>query len=180
MDFSKVDNILPKIGPKLSQYQYIMQSLHTVNTANDLDFQRHYNGFYRVQRRKPEFYAFYYSLLEKYKTQRVSFSDILQEIYCNTHRVEASFSSKMLSVIDPSHPVWDKYVLTNLSIRAPYYYDRNRIQKIIDIYDEIVSWYTSFLKTTEAKTLIQKFDTYYPNTGITDLKKIDFIIWQTR
>ena len=180
MNFSAVDSILPNIQPKLSQYQYIMQSIRSANVAADRDFQRHYNGFFRVQRRKPEFYAFYYSLLEKYKNINVSFSDILKELYLNTNRVEASFSSKMLSVIDPQYPVWDKYVLQNLGLKAPYTYDKNRISKIICIYDEIISWYEHFLMTKEAQELIAKFDAYYPGSGTTNLKKIDFIIWQTR
>ena len=180
MQFSKVESILPKIKPKLVQYQYIMRALHSVNTATDLDFQHRYNGFYRVQRRKPEFYAVYYGLLEKYKNQTVSFSDILQEIYNNTGRMEASFSSKMLSVIDPHYPVWDKYVLENLGMKAPYTYDKNRMKKILHIYQGIIDWYDYFLKTDEAISVIEKFDRYYPDSGITSLKKIDFIIWQTR
>ena len=94
--------------------------------------------------------------------------------------MEASFSSKMLSVINPQYPVWDKYVLINLGLKAPYTYDKNRMSKIICIYNDIVTWYERFLNTEEAQNLIEKFDRHYPNSGITNLKKIDLIIWQTR
>ena len=46
MNFSKIDSILPNIQPKLSQYQYIIQSIRSANVATDRDFQRHYNGFF--------------------------------------------------------------------------------------------------------------------------------------
>lgn len=76
MQFSKVESILPKIKPKLVQYQYIMRALHSVNTATDLDFQHRYNGFYRVQRRKLEFE--YYDFMSDYRSPWV-FNKILQK-----------------------------------------------------------------------------------------------------
>ena len=180
MDTQRVQVALERLGPGLSKCQMLLQTLYRTDVSRDRDFQRKYNGFFRMQRRSPEFYDFYFSLLEKKKYKGSSFGEILDEIYRNTHRMEASFSSKMLSVIDPSYPVWDRYVLTNLGLKAPPSYAKDREEKVILLYEAIVDWYASYLKTEEAAGLIQKFDTMYPHANITDIKKLDLIIWQMR
>ncbi len=164
----------------LHKYQNIMAQLHTRNVSEDKEFQRNYNGFFRMQRRTPEFYAAYFLLLEQLKTEPADFSQILKTIHFQTNRVEASFSSKMLSVIDPTCPVWDRYVLQNLGLKAPYASANNRIEKVVAVYDKITDWYRDFMSTEEAAEMIRMFDEKYPDAHISDVKKIDLILWQMR
>ena len=60
----KVKIALPKIETGLRKYQDIMTMLNKVNVSLDKDFQRMYNGFYRVRQRKPEFYEVYYAYMD--------------------------------------------------------------------------------------------------------------------
>ena len=128
----------------------------------------------------------FFNLLETFKNNKLDFSDIITLIFDNTNRIEASFSSKLLATIDPNYPVWDKYVLLNLGLKAPSYSGttpeakRKRIIKIIGLHNSITEWYSGFLGTENAKSLIRCFDAYYKNVNITDSKKIDLILWKLR
>ena len=93
-----------------------------------------------------------------------------------SYNVEASFSSKMIATLNPQMPIWDKYVLQNLGLKAPYSYAKNRLTKVVRLYDQIIQWYD----TEEAKHCLEIFNQHYPNVEMTDTKKIDWILWGTR
>jgi hypothetical protein len=59
-------------------------------------------------------------------------------------------------------------------------YPEARVQIINNTYDTLVKWYTDFLSTEEAKIMIYDFNTKIGKVDITDTKKVDFILWQTR
>jgi hypothetical protein len=58
--------------------------------------------------------------------------------------------------------------------------EMDRIEETIQLYERIVDWYKDYLKDEEGQKIIELFDEEYPNTGITDIKKVDFVIWQIR
>lgn len=176
-----VEKSLPKIEKGLQKYQKIFVQFNQVNIANDRQFQKEYNGFFRVRQRTKEFYTEYYKFMELNKSNKnLTFGIILKHFYNLFNRIEASFSSKLLSIINPDMPVWDEFVLQNLRLKKPMQYDQNRIQKTIDLYSEILKWYNDFMQKEEAKRWIELFDLKYPKAGITNVKKIDLILWQVR
>lgn len=174
------DQVFMKIAPGLQQYNHIMEAVQTVDVSKDKEFQRMFNGFYRMRQRSQSFYTYYFSLMEQLKNKVVNFEIIYRNIYENTGRIEASFSSKMLATLWPEKPIWDKYVLANLNIKVPYSTDKNRFEKNIQLYEEINNWYDNYLQSELAKECITEFDKWYPNSMITKTKKIDFILWQSR
>ena len=97
-------------------------------------------------------------------------------LYQETGSIHASFSSKLLATVNPNMPIWDKFVLQNLGLRTPYSYEKGRLQKTIQLYQKICDWY----KTDEAIKKLAVFNQQFPGTNITDVKKIDFILWATR
>lgn len=164
-----------KIG--IEKYLAIMQMFKSTNVKEDMDFQRKFNGFYRIRSSSKEFYACYYNFLEDNKNNRdLKFDEILQYFYKTLGRVEASFSSKILATINPQMPIWDKFVIGNLNLKAPYYSDKNRLAKIVNVYNEICNWY----QTAEAQEKLQLFNHHFSNINISDTKKIDFVLWQIR
>lgn len=168
-DFSKIESKLPT-------YLKIMDTVQHTNVATDRAFQQLFNGFYRIRQRSQSFYAVLYRFLEEHKQdQQLTYPMVLQELYSETGRIERSFSSKILATVRPEYPVWDQYVLENLGKKAPAYGTRD-LEKIISAYDDICTWY----QTDEARKKIAVFEAHFPNVPITDTKKIDFILWQTR
>lgn len=168
----------------LQKYLQIMQLVKNSNVEISKEFQRKFNGFYKV-RRKKDFRNALYEYLEKNKNKHISFEQTLNFFYQKFDRLEPSFSSKIVATIDPNYPVWDSEVLarlkTRLKIRISANTDKKvRFEKIVKTYTDIANWYFEFLKTKQAKEMIKDFDKRIGISDITDTKKIDLIIWQTR
>lgn len=180
MDVIKINESMNKIKPGLEKYLNIMDIVNKVDVSKDESFQRAFNGFYRIRQRNSDFYEKYYLFMESNKNKDISFEKTLLYFYNELGRIEASFSSKLVATINPNLPIWDSMVLKNLNLTQPHYYSKNRIQEIINLYDKIHQWYKTFVLTDEGKNIISVFDENYPNTHISDVKKIDFVLWQIR
>lgn len=144
------------------------------------DFQRAFNGYYRI-RRNEEWRQHYYDLFVKAKAERYSFEQIITELYRLTGNAEASFSSKMLATIDASMPIWDQYVLQNLSLELTGKSQEEKLQNAVVLYDRILRWYNDYLTTEEARENIMEFDRLLPEYAwVSDTKKIDCLLWSKR
>ena len=166
-----------RVETGIKKYNWIMEHVHEVDVSADAEFQKFFNGFYRMRQRSAVFYKSYYAFLERNKDNKnLAFEDILTYLYEETGSIHASFSSKLLATVNPNMPIWDKFVLQNLGLRTPYYYEKDRLQKTVQLYQKICDWY----KTEQAREKLQLFNKQYPDAKITDVKKIDFILWATR
>ena len=144
------------------------------------EFRRAFNGYYRI-RRNEEWRQHYYDLFVKAKDERLSFEQIITELYQLTGNVESSFSSKMLATIDASKPIWDQYVLQNLGLELTEKTQEEKLQNAVILYDRIVNWYTDYLTTDEARENIGEFDRLLPEyERVNDTKKIDCLLWRKR
>ena len=157
-----------------------MRDYWNTNVAESSEFQKNFNGFYRIRQRNKDWYFYYYHMLEDFKIKNQSFAELLQEFKDRTGRIEPSFISKMYATKNPEYPIIDTWILHNLKIKRPYAYDNNRLQKFIDIHKRIVNWYNNLFSTGEGNNYIRQFDEIYQNCDITKIKKIDFILWQMR
>ena len=177
LDNTNWENI--RIGIK--KYLLLMQLLKTkdIQTANL--FHRTFNGFYKVRRQK-DFRDALFGYLEYNKNKKVSFKQSLLFFNKKFQRLEPSFSSKIVATINPNLPIWDTEVLARLNITVPNYnLDREiRSRRMTRIYEKIVGWYSKFLNTKQAETMIETFNKKIGILDITPIKKIDFILWQTR
>ncbi len=162
----------------LPSYQYIMEKVRQTNVVKDEDFQRTFNGFYKI-RRNDVWRKSYYNAFEYFKKQEdVSFEDILCKIYEDTGMIEASFASKMLATLDENMPIWDSKVLKVLDFSVKVTNPQEKIDTIILTYGKIVRWYEEYLDTDEAKENLRIFDAYLPDyIDISAVKKIDYMLW---
>ena len=164
----------------LDKYADIMEATWKNDVSSDIVFQHAFNAFYRV-RRNAEWRENYYKLFERAKKEHYSFADVIGCLYVETGNIEASFSSKMIATIDPDKPIWDQYVLQNLGLELKGKNPRERVEKAIQIYDRIETWYRDYLATEEARKNIEEFDRWLPSyRWIPDIKKIDYLLWSRR
>ena len=164
----------------LDKYKTIMEQVNKTNVSIDLDFQRNFNGFYRV-RRNTEWRSAYYSLFEELKDKHPSFERILRAVYQFSGNVETSFSSKMLATIDPNMPIWDKYVAQNLCLELKGKTKEDQLQCAIELYGQMIEWYKDFIATENGQECIAQFEQVLPGyTWVSDVKKIDFFLWSIR
>ncbi|MFA7253507.1 MAG: hypothetical protein WC107_03050 [Patescibacteria group bacterium] len=166
----------------LSKYLHIMHLFMDTNVQTNSEFQRLFNGFYKIRQRPKEFYQALYDYLEQNKNKKASFAQTLSFFYEKLNRFEPSFSSKIVATINPGYPVWDSVVLKRLNLKSPVYSSNRdiRLNKMNQIYEDIINWYSIFLTTEEAEKMLITFDAKMGSVNISDIKKIDLILWQTR
>ncbi len=181
MNLDEIQTAIAKAQKGVAQYAALMDLFWKVDVSVDASFQRQYNAFYRVQRRQESWYRNYYALMQKLKGTRPVFPDVLDAIHGTSGRYEPSFASKLVATIDPSKPVWDVHVLGNTCHSAPSYTNKAKVSLAKAAYASIEGWYIAFLQSSEGKLCVSEFDRLVPShRGFTALKKVDFILWQTR
>lgn len=181
MTYDEIQDALSKANKGISQYAALMSLFPNVDVSTDTEFQRKYNAFYRVQRRQQAWYRSYYTLMQRLKEAPPVFADVLDQIHSLTGRYEPSFASKLVATINPSKPIWDVHVLANTGHKAPGYFRKDKLALAKSAYASIESWYSTFLQSSEGKLCVSEFDRVAPgHRDFTDLKKVDFVLWQTR
>jgi hypothetical protein len=118
--------------------------------------------------------------MESARLAGIGFPEALKEISRRTGRIEASFSSKLVATLDASQPVIDKFVLKNFGLKLPPWGLPDRESKTIVVYRDLCVAYHDFLQSPTGLMIRDLFDRRYPKSGITELKKIDLVLWQIR
>ena len=78
-------------------------------------------------------------------------------------------------------PIWDMYVLKNLGFKIKLGKPLDKIEQAVTFYREINDYFIELLKSEWGKEAIYLFNETIPDhRWISDLKKIDFYIWQIR
>ena len=171
----------------IKKYIEIMENIQKINVSNTNDpktndFQRNFNSFYKL-RRGEQFRNAYYSFLEYNKKRKPSFIKVLRKLY-RFGNLEASFASKLLATINPKLPIWDKLVLDYFKLEPPSRTlpPEERIKQANAVYEELRKKYKELIDKDEGQKMIELFNRYYPKIKekIMPIKKIDFIIWQSR
>ena len=162
------------------KYKQIMETVRKTDVSSDLDFQRIFNGFYRI-RMNAEWRKAYYDLFEMAKDSNPSFESILRTMYETTGNIEASFSSKMLATINVDMPIWDRYVVQNLCLNMKGKTKEDQLRCAVSLYDQMINWYADFRRTENGRDCIREFDRTLPGyVWMSDVKKIDFYLWSIR
>lgn len=181
---SRKDEILTILDNEraVEKYCRLQQELRTsdVSGAPGAEFRRRFKGFYRV-RRGQMFCDTYFALLEREKRNTaLEFSDVLSEV--SGDKVEASFASKLVASVRPDLPVWDSKVMNNIGISTTSRPGTRseRMQTTLNRYRELQIRTTTLLQDERFQELRRSFDQKFPNTAITDMKVLDFFLWQYR
>ena len=118
--------------------------------------------------------------MEKSKRDGISFDRALADLFNRTGRLEASFASKLVATIDPNQPVIDSVVLRRFGLRLPYHSAPDRLQRVIRVYEQLSDGYARLMGLPIGVMMRERFASAFPGKEITELKKIDLILWQVR
>lgn len=169
---------------KLAACDSLLRDLSTMDVATNADYQRRYNGFYRVRGRSKQWRATYYYLLQSRKQNRkVRFDEVIRALYKLTNRIEPSFSSKLVATVRPELPVYDAVVCGHMHVMVPPQSSpaRDRIERLITECGRMIEIAKEVVKTAEFRTLRTTFDKHFASYGcFTDTKKLDLMLWQSR
>ena len=181
MRIEKIREVIERARKGIAQYLEIMELFSNTDVSIDKDFQRRFNGFYRIRQRPPEWYEQYYAYMQNQKGQNPTFSYVLRHFYTVIGRYEPSFSSKLVATIDVNSPVWDSVVLRYAGIKTPLYTSKSKVDQAEAIYKKLQEWHERHMRSDCGKLILQTFDEMVPeHNRISNLKKIDFVLWQTR
>lgn len=175
----EIEAAVVRIGVGLRKYLWLQTEVGRRDVSRDAVFQRRFNGFYRV-RRDAEWREAYFRLMEESKAGGVHFAHALRTLHVATGRYEASFASKLVATLDPTQPVIDRFVLENFGLRLPYPYQKDREIRILQVHAELCAKYGTLLASDVGRLISQKVEERYPGTGISDLKRVDLVLWQHR
>lgn len=180
-----IEGILGRITTsKLSAYALTQNMLRQVDVSTDQQYQKTYNGFYRVRLPFTEAYSAYYNLIEQNKNNNnPSLAHILNELLTATQRVETSFGSKLLATVNPNVAPLDSVVLGHLNLRLPTrtgQSDSERIQQCVDVHSQLVARMNQLIAQPEFQQLKTRFEQRFPGYNFTDVKILDLLLWQYR
>lgn len=176
----KIKQALPRVEKGLAKYSWLQIELRNRNVARDGEYQTKFNGFYRV-RRDLAWRREFFDILEDVKHKPVAIGDIFQRLHHVTGRMEASFVSKLVATVDPSQPVIDSIVFKNLGLRLPRRGEAStRIEQIVDLHRRLDAEFCHYLSSEQGYYLVTQFERFYPSSGISEVKMLDLILWQTR
>ncbi len=179
--------ILPS---KLESYKQTRAALKDRDISQDLEYQKNFNGFYKMRSKPAAWYQFYFGLLEREKhnaditvnyVARVIFEEMRTPK--GNGRVEPSFSSKLVATIREDAPVYDSQVLSNLGIpplrqNGPA---EVRLEEALRIYQDIEAFYSEGIRTDVAEQLRAEFNRLFPSYSVfSQTKKLDLMLWQMR
>ena len=167
----------PTRGP-LKTYAWLQAHYAQRDVTRSEEFQRTFNGFYRIQKRDRTWRDHFYALFEEAKRTRPSFEQVLCKLYTSTGQYEASFVSKLVATIDPNMPVIDSKVFENLGLRLPTYGSPHRAERIVKMHDTLRSCMAAYLSTEDGQKLVQRFRERYPQHNFTETKMLDFVLWK--
>lgn len=181
---TKIDTALRLLQKGVSQYLLLQNdvALNPSTFYGGATFQKRYNGFYGVMKRQPAWYSAYYSLMgQAAASGNFTFADVLAALHARTSRLEASFASKLYATLNPSAPVIDKWVLVNTRRSLPHAAAKNRAALICDLHLKLAADFAAYLPSADGVYLVNEFDRMYPSAAhITDVKKLDLVLWKAR
>lgn len=164
----------------LEKYEYIRKELYNTDISNDDEYQKTFNSFFRV-RRNEKWRKKFYKYFEKVKNNKnISFETIVKDLLLETGNIEASFSSKLLATINTSMPIWDQYILKNLDLKVKGTTKEERLNSVIELYNEIVKKEQALLNDTKIRKTVKEFKEYFPEYDLSDIKILDYILWNLR
>lgn len=179
-DLRRLSAILakPKMLTGVERYQFIMEKVRRVDVSLDERFQKTYENFYTLGRYPKEFRRDYFAYMERCKKTKPSFEEALS-YFLKYGTLEVSFSSKLVHTLDPEQPIWDRNVTDrHFGYKIPAYGTKDREKKILDCYKRYKRDFLNYVASDDGKAVILAFDAAFPETGLTDLKKVDFVLWQ--
>ena len=172
---------LLKRKSKIKTYVWLMNRYNELNgkIANDIEFKKKYRWFYGMVLAKsitPAMSDQYFQYMEDHYNEDLSFDKVLDDVSAITGRNEISFASKLLATINPNTVIWDRNIRAYLDID-----DANDNAETKLLYKELCLEMIDIVESPAGQDWIKIFDELFGDefdvSKITDVKKVDFVLW---
>ena len=180
-DTLSIKTAIDKASAGVERYLSIQDRLKKGVDPRDKAFQQSFNTFYKVSRRSAQWYVHFYEVFFQTREENWNFEKILLEIYKQTGTVEASFASKIRASIDEDSVVIDSVVLLNLGLRLMRGGNaERRLQAACATYATLTEIISTIQHSEVGKEILNQFRERYKALPVSDVKAIDFTLWQHR
>jgi hypothetical protein len=165
------------------RYRFLRERLYKSDVTSDPDFQRTFNGLYRVRLRSHTWTKAFYEIMERSKDAAApSFEETLNSIYQATGRVEASFASKLVAIINPHSVVYDSVVSRNLKMTppSPHHPADQRLGEFQTLYHRLTERMNYLTQHSMFLGMSAALDRKFPGYNLTPIRRLDLLLWQLR
>lgn len=145
---------------------------------------RQFNGYYGVRRNtgwRQRFYACFEAAKSSDKNGRDLFVEVIEGMYRDTGRVEASFASKLVATLRPEFPIIDSVVRKWLSTHGTTPPFKGGAEGVIAYYAWLCDVMQDLSQSPEAQYWGAVFEAAFPapegQAPIAAMKRLDFLIW---
>ena len=170
----------PDLRTSVWKYRLLLGRLRVGNVAEDPVFQEAFQGFFPMEPLyAPEFTAGYFAIMEDLKGigQFMSFRMALERVERLQGTWEIVLSSAMAHMICPQLPIWDSMAAVRFGIQAPSGGAGQNPEAVwCALYDAYEDGFHDYIDTQEGRALVKLFDEKFPNSGISAVKKLDFLL----
>lgn len=174
-------------------YNFLKTEFGKGDVSKNYFFQFVFRSYYRLDNAglTPEFKSRFFELMEENRNNKsVEIEDLLLELekYPRIKEIKKeedkgsfqfSFATKLINTIDPTYPIYDSKV--SKAIIGTVYNPSGDFPKKLKAYqarhEVIRNTYSYILESKSFSDLFSSFDNSFPNNGLSDLKKLDFIFW---
>lgn len=174
----------------VEDYAWLMKRLRDVNVSENTEFQRRYKHFWamNVARLDGAYLNEYFSYLEASKNAGRTTSgavDVAKHLYgfqtgkSGRQSLQFSFASKLVHMIDPTRPVYDRLVERFYFLPEPKGSGLGRLEELNESYEFFKREHARILKLGLLDPAIAVFERRFSNLAITMTKEkiIDSLIW---
>lgn len=178
IDLEEARTALETCARRVEQYAWLREALYDRDVAADRHFRRAFVSHFKLRQKDREELRFCFDWLEEHKNRPVSFETALMDLSRGLGLLDPATASKLASAIDPRLPVWDSQILGSMGIR-PLALEKGsrRAEKTVEAYEKLQRWYDRYLRSKSGRTAARLFDEVYPDTGFSQIKKVDFVVW---
>ena len=179
----------PGLRKGLGQYVEIQKTLlATGDVADAPSFQRSFGTFYRV-RRNPEWRRVFFVLMQQRRRNPPGLQEVLRYLAKTLNRCELSFSSKLAATLNPDLPLYDEKVRSVLQVaqlpdpnawRPPTGTLEEKLLRAEELYRSLGHAVGMIKASRHFAKLISAFDEHHGETELTDTKKLDLVMWQSK
>ncbi len=167
----------------VDEYDYLMQNRYLVG---DLGYQKRYCTYWRLfgAGLSADFRREYFTILQEHlNNNNTNLEQVLRKLYIKPvnakgHRkIQFSFSSKLIHMVDPHSPIYDSMVASFFSFNAKAKTTEEKISELLEFHQFLVAEYQRVLKLDLLTPSIQQFRQLFSPIKFTDEKVIDSLIW---
>jgi hypothetical protein len=180
--------------PHVKIYCELLERLHQVNVAEDDEFKGKYKAFWamNVARLSDDFTAAYFTYLEQHKTDVPASSveaavkrmeDVAKYLHAfptgpnGKQSLQFSFASKLVHMIDPARPVYDRMVERFYFLPTGTETGIDRLPLLMGSYEFLTKEYHRIIDKQLLQASIELFRVRFPGANLPREKIIDSLIW---